>query len=94
MGYIGQKISYEHFHKDLKEKLLTADASDIGFAGPRQIWDDAADIGFIMEDAKGKLWPCTLEDMDYQNEELVGWWFHLRTNHMPAKVYRILIVND
>lgn len=94
MAYIGQKISYEHFTLDKKEMLLTAEASDIGFEGPRQIWDDSADVGFIFVDIRNKCWPCTLESVDKQGDDIAGWWFHLRTHHMPAKVYRILIVND
>lgn len=80
---------------------LVAEASDLGYRGPRQIYDDACDAGISIKSARtGQVITYYLseEEMDGSGEDVAGWRFKPiaeDVRRVPAcKNTSVLIIND
>jgi hypothetical protein len=78
---------------------LIAEASDLRYNKPRQIYDDAADVGIAIRSARtGKLIRFYLSDIDVSDEDVAGWHFAPIPEDMrripESRNVRVLIIND
>lgn len=81
-------------------KTLVAEASTLGYHGPRRIYDDACDVGIAVRSHRtGRLVRFYLdsEDMD-RTDDVAGWRFQpipedARRVPNAARTY-VLIIND
>lgn len=82
-------------------KVLVAEASDLGYHGPRRIYDDACDVGVAIRSHRtGRLVRFYLdsEDRDHTGEDVAGWRFRPiaeDARRVPgAARTSVLIIND
>ncbi len=82
--------------------MMIAEASTVGYHAPRQIYDDAADVGIAIRSHKsGKVMRFYLssEDHDASGEDVAGWWFKMipedrRKLSAACREIEVLIIND
>ena len=81
--------------------VLVAEASDLRYNEPRQIYDDACDVGIAVRSEKtGRLVRFYLSKTDYtpDGEEIVGWYFEPieedKRRVANASRTKVLIIND
>lgn len=82
-------------------KVLVAEASTLGYHGPRRIYDDACDVGIAIRSHRtGRLVRFYLdsEDMDHSGEDVAGWRFRPIAEDVrrapEASRTSVLIIND
>jgi len=92
-------IQADIFDYSAKSRMFYADASQLnGFNFQSQLYQDAADLGFIMHNTKtGNAVPFVLSRTDRQEGEIEGWVFTVDSYAVKAERYlegiEVLIVN-
>lgn len=89
---IGDRISTEKFSWDASRRTFCAEASDLrGFRHMGQVWNDAADAGFVMVSAAtGREVVFTFSRTDTNDGDIAGWWF----TSYPTPDIKCLVIND
>lgn len=102
MNIIADKINSKHFMFISDSNEFVAEASELpkGFNPMSPVWDDSADVGFVMVSAKtGREAVFVLDSTDRSIEgDIYGWYFVAdpmfnKTIGLKDKV-TVLIIND
>lgn len=96
---LNDTYAYDNARFTRSGKTLVAEASDLGYHGPRLIYDDACDVGIAVRGKFGLArFYLSDTDMDHSGEDVAGWRFA----PIPEDVRRypklegwsVLIIND
>lgn len=100
MIILGDARAYPSGSFTLSDQCLAAEASDLGYHGPHQIYDDACDVGIaIRSERTGELVRYYLSGEDsLDGEDVAGWHFKPITEdirRVPGCARTdVLIIND
>jgi hypothetical protein len=88
----------KRFSWDCVRRTLVAEASTLGYKGPRRIYDDAADVGIALLSEMGNTVRFYLSKRDVCGEDVAGWRFEPIAEdvrkHPRLKGLSVLIIND
>lgn len=92
---IGPEISTSMFFWHPEMATFSQEVSSLGQFQPGQLYDDAADLGFVLvSDRTGDKIPFYFHKEEHHNGELVAWEFHSASKDPRLAKLKVIVHND